>query len=271
MRDPDFKTKNPEDHVLELVSVTSGYRGLDVIKDVSLRLFKGTMTGLLGPNGSGKSTLLLTASGFLRRYRGNINLFGKPLEDYFHKKRAQYIGAIHQQMSFFFPFTCEDIVWMGRYPWKRKFRSYTEEDFRIVKWAMELTETLHLAERSIFEVSGGERQRVLLARVLAQKAPLLLLDEPTSNMDIKWTIKTFSILKGLCSREGCTILVAIHDLNVASLFCDRLIFLKDGTKVAEGNVYEVFNEDILEKVYETKVIVYVDPNIGKPQALFPPL
>ncbi len=270
MRRAPVSQTTPSDPVLTIEGLSSGYRHAPVIRDISFTTSRGVFLGLLGPNGSGKTTLLLTVSGVLRSTSGTVTIFGRTIERYSRRERAQYIAAMPQEQEFHFPFSCEEIVWMGRYPWKSRFRPYRPEDADAVRWAMDLTHTRHLAHRLILEISGGERQRVLLARLLAQKAPLCLLDEPTANMDVRWTMETFRTLKNLCHEEGVTIIAAIHDINTAALFCDQLMFLKEGRVVAAGPVTEVFQEHILQRVYETPVRVSIPQGFSVPQALFLP-
>jgi len=270
LRDPIYKKKADGNIVLSLQYVCAGYGNRFRLRNITFSLQRGCFLGILGPNGSGKTTLLNTLCGVVPLQSGKIELFGKPLQTYSGKKRAALMAVLAQDTAIHFPFRCSDVVWMGRFPHRKRFQPPGEDDIRAVNWAMKVTETETLAERLITEVSGGERQRVMLARVLAQKTPILLLDEPTSAMDVRWTLRTFGLLKELCQKDGATVIAIMHDINMAALFCDLLLFLKNGEMLGMGAVQDVLSVDVLEEVYGTKAFVYQPDGLGRPQVIFPP-
>ncbi len=265
-----YPQKTNGDVVLEISDLKTGYRGRFFLDRVNLPVKRGIFLGVLGPNGSGKSTLLKAISGTLPIMGGSIKLFGRPLDSYTGKERATLVAVLPQDTTIQFPFTCGDIVWMGRYPHKKRFSPVTPEDVEIVEWAMRIIGVKNLEHRLITDVSGGERQRVLLARVLAQKTPLILLDEPVSAMDIRWTLETLRFLSTLCHRDNVTVVAVMHDINMAAMFCDEIVFLKNGKMIAYGSTEEVVSAEILKEVYETDVVVFKPDWLCRPQVIFPP-
>ena len=247
------------------------------LKDISLQIRKGEMVGLLGPNGSGKTTLLHSLSGVLQPESGTIRIACKgskhATEDLFAmpaKQRAQHIASVPQRMPDPPHLTAEAMVLMGRYPHTNFWSGYTSEDRAIALAAMRTTSTEHLSKRNATALSGGEFQRVLIARALAQQTETLLLDEATSGLDIARKIEIFDMLALRNQQQGTTIISAIHDLNLAALYCNRLLFLKQGQVVLDGPVADVFTDYTLSDVYETPVTVFPHPVTGTPQACFVP-
>ncbi|MEJ5365484.1 MAG: ABC transporter ATP-binding protein [Desulfosoma sp.] len=254
--------------MIELEHVHCGYPDRKVLHDVHLSIGAGEFVGVLGPNGSGKTTLILALSGVLPVTAGRIRLNGRPLVTVPHRERARHIAVVPQDVHVPYPFSCWDVVAMGRYPHQKRGGHETPEDEEAVRQAMERTETLDLAERPITGVSGGERQRVFVAKALAQDTPVLLLDEAVSAMDVHRKLQIFSLLKTLQEKEGRTIVAVLHDINTAAVFCRRLVFLKGGRIVADGPTKEVLKADILETVYETPASVYPVPGRDGVQQVF---
>ena len=255
--------------MIEARSLTCGYRKRKVLKDLRFEVRKGEFVGVLGPNGSGKSTLLLTLAGILGYDQGSLQVAGEEIARTEPGWRAKRIAVVQQRSEFSFPFQCLSIVLMGRYPFLSKWGGYSPSDREAAMEAMEETETLHLARRLITEISGGEAQRVIIARALAQKTDLLLLDEATSSLDVASKIRIFDLLRRKNSR-GTTIVCAMHDLNLAALYCRRLIFIKDQSILLDGETEETFRDEHLSRVYETDVRVCRHPVADRPQALFVP-
>lgn len=255
--------------------VEAGYSGITVLRDISFSARAGEMVGLLGPNGSGKSTLLLCLSGGLRPTGGSVELEGVPLSRFSAGERARKIACMPQRPEYVPELTVRELALMGRYPYSRPFSRHTGEDERIAEEAMREAGVLEFARRRVTELSGGELQRAFLACALAQKAGILLLDEATAGLDPARSMEIFALLRKRASptdgvkntAEGRCIVAAIHDLNLAALFCDRLIFLKRGRIVADGPTRRVFTREVLESVYETKVTVFGHPVTGCPQML----
>jgi iron complex transport system ATP-binding protein len=256
--------------VIRVRGLCCGYPGRQVLRSLSFGVAPGEFVGILGPNGSGKTTLLLTLSGLIAPRAGNVEIFGFPLARLERRQRARHLAAVAQEGEVRFPFACEEVVWMGRYPHQKRWQLATPRDAAAVARALELTDTFSLASRLITAVSGGEKQRVLIARALAQETALLLLDEPTSAMDIHRKLQVFRVLEALNREQGVTILAVLHDINLAALFCRRLLFLKNGTTVADGPPRETLTAGVLEEVYETPAVVLDVAERGLKQVMFLP-
>jgi len=255
--------------VIDIDSMTCGYGSREVLREVSLRVAPGEMVGVLGPNGSGKSTLLLAMSGLLPPWQGSVRLAGQDLTGWTARGRAQRIAAVPQRAEASFPFRCLSVVLMGRYAHTSGWGEEGPEDLEIALTAMEETATLHLARRMINAVSGGEAQMVMIARALAQQTDVVLLDEATASLDVAHKIAIFDLLKEK-NRQGATLLCVMHDLNLAALYCRRLIFLKEGRVALDGPTEATFTARNLSEVYETEIQVSRHPVTGSPQAHFVP-
>ncbi len=257
--------------VIRVTDLSLGYEDRTVLTDLNFQVDPGEFVGLLGPNGSGKSTLLHALSGLLPPKSGSIVIKDRRLETMASRLRAQILAVVPQSTEVRFPFPCLEIVLMGRYPHRKRLGSLTDEDLLWALKSMRRTTTDHLKERPITEVSGGECQRVVIARALAQDPQILLLDEATSSLDVRKKLEIFEILKLLNETKGLTVLCAMHDLNLAALYCRRLIFLKDGGIVQDGPTEQVFTPDVLTQVYETPMEVIRHPGHQRPYAVMLPL
>ncbi|RJR42265.1 MAG: ABC transporter ATP-binding protein [Desulfobacteraceae bacterium] len=255
--------------MIEAASLVCGYGRNDVLRDIHFRVRPGEFIGILGPNGTGKSTFLLTLGGVLPYRQGSIRISGEEIAGTSQGWRAKRIGSVQQRTEISFPFKCLSVVLMGRYPYISRWGGYSLSDREAALQAMEDTGTIHLAERMITEVSGGEAQRVIIARALAQQTDLLFLDEATSSLDVSAKIRIFDLLRRK-NGSGTTILCAMHDLNLAALYCRRLLFLKDRSIVLDGSTEETFKDETLSRIYETDVRVCRHPVTNDPQALFVP-
>jgi iron complex transport system ATP-binding protein len=255
--------------LVDIQALTCAYGEHVVLRDINLRLAAGEMVGLLGPNGSGKSTLLLALAGVLPPRHGRIGISGHEVHGADARWRARQMASVPQRIAVSFPFKCLSAVLMGRYPYLKGWGDYSREDLDLALAAMEQTGTLHLAARLLPEVSGGEAQMVMIARALAQEAPILLLDEATSALDAAHKIRIFDLLKEK-NRQGLTVLAVMHDINLAALYCQRLIFLKHGQIMADGPKAAIFTAEILSELYETEIRVARHPVTGDPQAYFVP-
>ncbi len=250
--------------------VWCGYPDHPVLRDVSFAIQPGEFVAILGPNGSGKTTLMLALSGIVPIQQGSIRLSGDVLEQLSHRERARRMAAIAQESELRLPFSCREVIWMGRYPHQKRWQLETSDDSRVVRRVMTLTDTESLADRLITAVSGGEKQRVMMARVLAQETAVLLLDEATSAMDIRRKLQIFRVLEQLNRSDGITVLAVLHDINLAALFCRRLMFLQEGELVADGPTEQVLTPEILESVYHTRVLVQEITSVGRKQVVFIP-
>lgn len=251
--------------MIEVANVSCAYGGHKVLHDVSFILDPGEMVGLLGPNGSGKTTLLLALSGALPILDGTIAINGKELPQMRPKERAQNLAAVPQRFETTFDLNVRTLILMGRYPYIRPLFGYRSTDLDAVRKAMRETETTDFAERMTSELSGGELQRVLIARAICQATDILILDEAASGLDVAAKIAIHDMLR-THHAQGVTVLSAIHDLNLAALYCERLLFLKNGRLVLDGPTNEVFTEQNLTQIYETPIKIYPHPVTGAPQS-----
>src|SRR5690554_3242159 len=199
-------------YALEVKNLQFGYKNNLVIRDISFKIKAGSFVSIIGPNGSGKSTLLKALNNIYRPQEGSILLYNRDILSYKKKDLARKIALVPQDTSIDYEFTVEDIVMMKRHPYKGRFEREDESDYKIVKEALELTNTLTLNDRIINQISGGERQRAIIAKALAQKPAMILLDEPTSNLDINHQMDILNILKKLNEENGLTVILVIHDI-----------------------------------------------------------
>jgi iron complex transport system ATP-binding protein len=239
------------------------YDGMRTILDeITFGVERGSFIGIVGPNGSGKTTLIKTLSRLLTPQDGAVYVDGREIHTFSHRELACEIGVVPQETSVGFDFSVRDIVMMGRHPHIERFSSEKTEDFEIVRHAMEITNTLQFADRSINEISGGERQRVIIARALAQRPHILLLDEPTSHLDINNQMEILGIVRNL---EGeVTVVAVMHDLNLASHYCDRLILLHKGSIHATGTPREVITGANLREVFGINAAIRTNQATNKP-------
>jgi iron complex transport system ATP-binding protein len=246
------------------VSFTVG--GRTVIQEVNLTVREGEIIGLIGPNGSGKSTLLKHVYRVLKPEEGMVYLYDKDIYELTARQTAQHMAVVSQETQAAFDFTVQEIVMMGRSPHKRLLESDTKQDYEIVHRALQYVGMEGFCERSFLTLSGGEKQRVLIARALAQQANLLILDEPTNHLDIHHQLQIMDLVKNL----GLTVLAALHDLNIAAMYCDRIYVLQAGQIVASGTPEEVFRPQLLQDVFHVQSDIIVHPITGKIHITFLP-
>ena len=232
-----------------------------LLDGVTLHADRGQLVGLIGPNGAGKSTLLRAISGILGYRDGAVRLDGADIKSLSSKAIAAGLALVPQIAPYTHGFTCIELVLMGRYPHLGRFQIEGKEDDRISRDAMRLTEIEQFADRTLDTLSGGERQRVFVSRALAQQPRVLLLDEPTSNLDVLHQLKVFDLVRKLVD-EGLTAVAAIHDLNMAARYCDRLVLLTGGRVLAEGSPEEVLSPETIESAFGVKAAVYREPVTG---------
>ena len=248
--------------LLRAEGVSFSRDGRAILRDVAFSVAPGELVGVIGPNGAGKSTLLKVISGLWPGAKGQIHLNGRPLGRTSAREVARTIAQVPQITALEFPFTVRQIVMMGRNPHLSRFQLETEQDRRLAEDAMRRTQTLDLAARLIGTLSGGERQRVLIARALTQEPQLLLLDEPTANLDIQHQIGILELLRALIHADGLGAVAAVHDLELAARFCDRLVLLHDGAVLAEGSAERVLAPEPLQTAYGVETRTYTDPITG---------
>ena len=254
---------------LYVKNVVSGYAGKAVIRDVSFTAAEGEFIGIIGPNGAGKSTLMRTISRVLRPDSGSISIGSKDIFSMPQKDFARSVAFVSSDPAVVFPFTALEVVMMGRFPYIRMFGSESREDIEAVERAVAATDCGAVVSRPIDRLSAGERQRVLIAKALAQEPGLMLLDEPTSHLDISHQVQVLDILKGL-SAGKITVIAVLHDLNLAAEYCDRLVLISGGAVRSTGTPAEVLDYRIIEEVYNTVVVVRENPVSGKPYVLLAP-
>ena len=245
------------------------------LRDLTCEVRAGEILGIIGPNGSGKSTLLKLLGSILPPQQGTIRLQERALDSFARQDLARIVAYVPQQSSVVFPFTLAEFVLMGRFPHRRTggvlggFGWETAEDVRAAEQALEAMDILHLAERAIGDVSGGERQRAFIARALAQAPRILLLDEPTVFLDLRHQVDICAIMRRLNREQGLTVVWVSHDLNLAGQYCDRLLLLQDGALVRLGAPSAVLQPEVIESVYRCPVLVDRHPASGAPRVTLP--
>ncbi|WFN34047.1 ABC transporter ATP-binding protein [Methanogenium sp. S4BF] len=248
--------------MIDVEDLCAGYGGKDIIGEITFAAGKGAFIGIIGPNGSGKTTLLKAISRVLNVSGGVVTLEGRAITDFGQKELARTVGVVPQETAMNFSYTVADIVMMGRFPHKERFAKENADDYRIVREAMEVTNVAHLADRPVTDISGGERQRVIIARALAQQPRVILLDEATAHLDINHQVEILSIVRDL--GEGVTKIGVFHDLNLAAEFCDRIVLMAGGRIRAMGTPAEVLTMERLRDEYGITAMVQTNPVTGRP-------
>lgn len=241
------------------VGVTLGNK--TILQDISFEVMPGEFIGIIGPNGAGKSTLLRGLRSMGAVTAGDIRVFGRPIGNMGDKQLARIIAYMQQEVNIGFGFTALEMVLAGRYPYLKWWQNEQSEDYAIAQKYMAFTGVGSLAEKSMQQVSGGERQRILLAKVLAQDTPLIFLDEPTASLDLVYQEEIFRYCQVMC-QQGKTVLLIVHDIRLAAKFCSRLILLANGTVVADGAPGEVITAKNLEKAYGLHSAVFMNKVTG---------
>ena len=254
---------------LDVKNVVSGYAGKPVIRDVSFAAAEGEFIGIIGPNGAGKSTLMRTISRVLRPESGSISIGAKDIFSMPQKDFARSVAFVSSDPAIVFPFTGLEVVMMGRFPYLKMFGSESKEDIEAVERAVAATDCAAVMSRPIDRLSAGEKQRVLIAKALAQEPGLMLLDEPTAHLDRSHQVQVLDILKGLSERK-ITVIAVLHDLNLAAEYCEKLVLIDNGTVRSSGTPKEVLDYRVIEEVYRTVVVVRENPVSGKPYVLLAP-
>ena len=257
-----------KDLIFEMEDLSFHYGRTRAVDNLSLTLSSGCFWGLLGPNGCGKSTLLDLMARCKTPQAGIIKYRGRDIRDYGSKVIAREIALVPQDFHVNFPFTVEEILLMGRHPYIPRFASPSSDDLQVVDQVMEVLKIAKFRHNYITELSGGEKQRVIFARALAQDTPVVLLDEATSNMDIRHTLDILDIVAGDVETGGKTVIAALHNLNLAATYCDKLVFMKSGRVVSHGDRDQVLTEETLYEVFGIESRVYFDEYVGSRQVVF---
>ena len=251
--------------MLEAQNITVNYRAREAVADVSLRAELGEMITIIGPNGAGKSTLLRALNGSVAPIRGEVLLEGKPLDSYARRAVARRVAVVAQEADLRFPVSVMEFVLGGRYAWSNAWGWETEHDVEIARGILSETELEGFELRLMNELSGGERQRAVLARALATEAKVLLLDEPTANLDLAHQAAMLGLVRTRCDGRATAAVVVTHDVNLAAEFADRVLLLKDGRPMAVGPPRSVLTSELLRKVFDLEVIVDAHPISGTPR------
>lgn len=244
-------------------NLSARYDKKQVLKHINVSFRSHCFTGLIGPNGSGKSTLLKCIYRVLKPSEGEIIVGDKKISDMSYKESAQRTAVLAQHHASGFDFTVEEVVLMGRTPYKRITEGDNREDLQIAHKAMAETGVEKMGKLSFSNLSGGEQQRVMLARALTQQTPCLILDEPTNHLDITYQLQIMDLI----SSRRMTVVAAIHDLNIAAMYCDRIVAIQDGNIIAEGTPQEVLTTDLIQSLYRVRAKVFPRDD-GRPAIIF---
>ncbi len=256
--------------LLKIDNLSGGYYKEDIIRGLSLDINPGDFLGIIGPNGCGKTTLLRLITRVLNLRQGDIFYKGRNIAQMELKEFCRSVAFVSQDIATGFSFTVMELVLMGRIPHLRRLQFETKKDIEIAREKMVLTDILQLRDKRIDELSAGERQRVVIARALAQEPELLLLDEPTAHLDIGHQVQVLDLLKKLNRSGSLTIAMILHDLNLASAYSNRIALLDQGKIFKEGSPEEVLTYQNIERVYKTIVLVNNNPVTGKPNVVLVP-
>lgn len=249
--------------ILQVENLHFSYGKSLVLKNIHFSLDKNKMVGIIGGNGCGKSTLLKNISGYLKPDSGRILIGNKDIRRFSTKERAQFIAYVPQDMPYDFDFSSYDVVMMGRIPFLKRFEREGKEDEMIVEEAMRITNTWKFRDKNINELSGGERQRVYIARALAQRPKILLMDEPVSHLDIKYQIEILSLAREL-ALKGMLVIAVLHDINLASQFCHDLFIMKEGRIMDYGPAIKVLKPNIIRSAFSVDVKLLHNPVTNSP-------
>ena len=253
---------------IELTSIAFGYDERLLFEGFNLDVAAGEFLGVIGPNGAGKSTLLRLVAGLLRPARGSVRILERDLGTLGRREVARTLGVVLQENPFAFDYSVSDVVMMGRNPYLGRFQSPGKHDREAVNAALEFVDAIFLRDKRINSISAGERQRVVLARALAQEPGILMLDEATSHLDIAHQQLIARILSEL-NRQGKTVVFLSHDLNLAALYCSRILLLDRGRAVACDVPERVITAEMIQSVYGVAPLVSRHPESGRPQVMLP--
>ncbi|SHF30012.1 iron complex transport system ATP-binding protein [Seinonella peptonophila] len=251
--------------MIQTHQICKSWQDRTLFSKISFTFEQGICYGILGPNGSGKTTLLRCLSGELTPDEGMVTLIDKPILSFSPRQRARKIGVLSQESFYDLPFTVEEMVMMGRYPYQRRWPWDNEIDYQSVRAMMTELDVESLAQMPFSSLSGGEKQRVLITRLLVQEASILLLDEPMNHLDIQHQIRFLELIQEIRDQQNMTIIIVLHDLNIAAQFCDRLLFLADGKLLATGTAEELYTADLIKQVYQVDPIIVKHPTLKVPQ------
>lgn len=255
------------EHSLKVNELTAGYDGKRIIHGVNLEVPVGSMSVLIGANACGKSTLLKTIARLISPMEGEILLDGKAINHYAPKKLAQILGILPQSPVVPEGISVSDLAARGRFPYHNFLRGYSKQDYQAVEDALKWMDVATIAGENVSQLSGGQRQRVWIAMALAQQTDILLLDEPTTFLDIAHQIEILELLANLNRQRGTTILMVLHDINMAARYADHVFAMKDGRLIAQGAPEQVISRELIQEVFDLDCVVVSDPVSGSPMVV----
>ncbi len=259
---------NSPEYLFSIRNLSFSYRSTRVLENINIELHRGKFYGLIGGNGSGKSTLLELLMATLQPDSGTLYYKGQALHLYSRQELASSLALVPQHFSMDFEYSVSDVVLMGRHPHIPRFSSPASHDFEAVDIAMATMDISHLKNRPVIALSGGELQRVVMARALAQETEVLILDEATSNLDIQHTISIMKVIRQRVLDKGLTVIAAIHDLNLAAAFCDNCLVLKEKNIYANAPVKDIFTPELLREVFSVDAQIEHSTKSGHPKIQF---
>lgn len=253
--------------IIELMNVSFAYKDTPILKNINCTIQRGGFYGIIGPNGAGKTTLLKLICGLLTPQLGEIRIQGIPFSQIDHNERAKIISYLPQDIHPFDYAKTDHIVLLARIPYIQKSFFEKKEDIEAVQNAMEIAGISHLSHRYIHELSSGEKQMVYIAKLIAQQTEIIVLDEPTTFLDIKHVITIMNIIKKINLETRATIIASMHDLNLAAMYCTQILLLKEGTVASSGSPKEVFTYEIIKDAFDTEFYIDINDLTGKPIVL----
>lgn len=251
--------------MLSAKNLKVGYEDRIIINDLSLTIDSGQIVSIIGPNGCGKSTLLKTLSRMIKPIQGQVLLKGTDLRQIKNKTISQKVCLLSQHNNAPGDLTVEQLVYYGRLPHKKWYEGKKDEDQQLIDWAIEQTGLSYYKQTPISSLSGGERQRAYIAQALCQKPDILLLDEPTTYLDISYQLELMELVKEINRKFNITVVMVLHELNQASRYSDRLVIMKEGEIISDGTPGEIINESVIKQVYRIECEIDQDPLSSKPR------
>ncbi len=252
----------------EIKGLCYAYGPQPALHDISLTLASGRFYAVIGPNGCGKTTLVDLLCGYKTPAAGAIKYQGHPLASYGKRRLAREIALVPQEYGVNFPYAAREMVMMGRYPHMARFRALSAADMAHIERIMDVCHAGHLSDRYMTELSGGEKQRVVFARAMAQDTPVLLLDEPCANLDIKHALHLLDLAADRVKSQGATVVAVMHDINLAVRYADALVLMKSGRVAATGNTRDVLTEATLRDIFDVRARIFTEPYLNAPQVMF---
>lgn len=253
--------------VIRASQLVFGYKDQSVLNQLNMDIPEGVFTAIVGPNGCGKTTFVKQLIKSLKPQSGELSLFDKPLSNYSHKALGKVIAYVPQATQIGFDFTVEEVVMMGRYPHLRRFQAESQRDKDIAAEAMKATGVWHLRHELANELSGGEQQRVIVAKALAQEPQVLILDEPISHLDLHHQVELMSLIRRLPREKGITVVAIIHDLNLAMDYSDHVVMMQQGRVAYAGPPTETISEASIKSIYNLEVCLIENPITGNPHVI----